>query len=242
MLDSIEKLLVLQERDLRIERLEEELEQIPAQRASLQGKTRSSKEALDAAKKKVMEIEARRKELELEANTIKERVAKYSNQQLQTKKNEEYKALTNEIENCRKQIMALEDRQIGCMEETEVAQKQVLAAQKIADAARQDMESSVGDLDSRETGLKKELAEMETSRQELAAAVEETTRHRYQRLFDLKGGRVVVGIQHGVCGGCHMRLPAQIPVMVRGAQELVTCPNCGRILYYTRDMDMAVAE
>ena len=24
--------------------------------------------------------------------------------------------------------------------------------------------------------------------------------------------------------------------------ELVTCSNCGRILYYTRDMDLAVAE
>ena len=25
-------------------------------------------------------------------------------------------------------------------------------------------------------------------------------------------------------------------------QEIVTCPNCNRILYYTRDMDLAVAD
>ena len=52
----------------------------------------------------------------------------------------------------------------------------------------------------------------------------------------------MVGIDHGVCGGCHMRVPAQIIVSCRAAQEIVTCPNCGRILYYTRDMDLVAAE
>ena len=57
-----------------------------------------------------------------------------------------------------------------------------------------------------------------------------------------KGGSVVVGIQHGVCGGCHMKFPVQLVVSCQAARELVTCPNCGRILYYTRDMDLAVTE
>ncbi len=33
-----------------------------------------------------------------------------------------------------------------------------------------------------------------------------------------------------------MKLPAQIIASCRGQAELVTCPNCGRILYYTPDM------
>jgi predicted nucleic acid-binding Zn-ribbon protein len=52
----------------------------------------------------------------------------------------------------------------------------------------------------------------------------------------------MVGIQHGVCGGCHMQLSRQVIVLCRADAELVTCPNCGRILYYTRDMDLAVAD
>lgn len=242
MLEAIEKLLILQDRDLKIERLENELEQIPAQRAALQGKTSSSRAALEAAKKRVMEIESRRKELELQVNGLKERIDKYSNQQLQTKKNDEYKALTNEIDNCRQQITGIEDREIECMEQTEKAQKEVKAAQAIADSARQEMESQVGELDSRETSLKAELAEVEAARETAAGEVERAALNRYQRLFDNKGGNVVVGIQHGVCGGCHMRLPTQVVVQVRGDQELVTCPNCARILFYTRDMDMVVAQ
>lgn len=242
MLEAIEKLLILQERDLRIERLTAELEQIPAQRAALQGRTSSSQAALDAAKKRVMEIESRRKELELEVKALKERIDKYSNQQLLTKKNDEYRALANEIENCKQQITGIEDREIECMEETEAAQRSVKSAQAVADGARKDMESQVGELDQRETTLKSELAEVETARDAAAALVESAAMNRYQRLLDGKGGRVVVGIQHGVCGGCHMLLPTQVRVQVRGNQEVITCPNCARILYYTRDMDMVVAE
>jgi len=86
------------------------------------------------------------------------------------------------------------------------------------------------------------LSELERNREDLAAAVEEGVRTRYERLVRSKGENVVVGVQHGVCGGCHMRLPAQIMVMCQAQQELVTCTNCGRILYYTRDMDLAVAD
>jgi uncharacterized protein len=83
---------------------------------------------------------------------------------------------------------------------------------------------------------------LETNRQELAAAVEDSSRGRYERLFKSKGENVVVGVQHGVCGGCHMRVPAQVLVTCQAQQELVTCPNCGRILYYSADMDLAVAD
>jgi predicted nucleic acid-binding Zn-ribbon protein len=72
--------------------------------------------------------------------------------------------------------------------------------------------------------------------------VEDDARMRYERLSKQKGHNVVVGIERGVCGGCHMRLNPQIVVSCRAEQEIVTCPNCGRILYYTRDMDMVVAD
>ena len=67
-------------------------------------------------------------------------------------------------------------------------------------------------------------------------------RARYERLVKSKGENVVVGVQHGVCGGCHMKLPAQILVACQGHQDVVSCTNCGRILYYTRDMSLAVTE
>jgi predicted nucleic acid-binding Zn-ribbon protein len=39
-----------------------------------------------------------------------------------------------------------------------------------------------------------------------------------------------------------MKLQRQVIVSCQGDQEIITCPNCGRILYYTRDMSLAVAD
>ena len=90
--------------------------------------------------------------------------------------------------------------------------------------------------------LKAKVAELEARRGDLASSVEESTRSRYERLFKFKGDNVVVGVQHGVCGGCHMQLPPQSMVHCQAQQEIVMCSNCGRILYYSRDMDLVVAE
>jgi predicted nucleic acid-binding Zn-ribbon protein len=104
------------------------------------------------------------------------------------------------------------------------------------------VDEQTAQLGSREQALKRELSELETNREELAVAAGETARGRYERLFKSKGGNVVVGVQHGVCGGCHMRVPPQLLVSCQAQQELITCSNCGRILYYTTDMDLAVVE
>jgi hypothetical protein len=53
---------------------------------------------------------------------------------------------------------------------------------------------------------------------------------------------VVVGVARGVCGGCHMQLSRQLVVTCQADQEIVSCLNCGRILYFTPDMDTAVVE
>ena len=96
------------------------------------------------------------------------------------------------------------------------------------------MDDQLAQLAAREQNLQKELAELEANREELASAVDDSARGRYERLVRSKGENVVVGIHHGVCGGCHMRVPPQLLVSCQAEKELVACSNCGRILYYTQ--------
>jgi predicted nucleic acid-binding Zn-ribbon protein len=39
-----------------------------------------------------------------------------------------------------------------------------------------------------------------------------------------------------------MKLSRGTVVACQAQQEIVTCTNCGRILYFTRDMDLAIAD
>lgn len=242
MQEIIEKLLILQDRDRKISRVSQELAHISPERENLRQRAAATQSLMEASKTRVKQIEAERKRLELEVEGKKGQIEKYANQQLQTRKNEEYKALAHEIEMAKEAIFQIENQEITLMEQTEAAQKEVVRATAEAAAAKKLLEDQIGLLNQREENLKKELAELTSGRGAIAGAIDASTVARYERLFKNKGENVVVNIEHGVCGGCHMRLTPQVMTQCRGQGELVTCPNCARILYFTAGMDLKQAE
>lgn len=242
MLDVLEKLLILQERDRKIAQLHEEIAAIEPQRQRVQTRTARAQATSESAKQQLRHLETDRKRLELEVEGLKQQIERYSLQQFQTKKNDEYRALAHEIETARSNITRLEDNEIEIMEQAERVQKEAGAAAQAAAAAVQTAAKELADLQAREDNLRTELARLETDRNQLTTGIDPAVLSRYERLRKNKGERVIVGIDHGCCGGCHMRLPAQILIVCQADQEIPTCPNCARILYYTRDMSLAAAE
>src|ERR1700734_2458414 len=122
MYDIIEKLLILQDRDRKIMRTREELARMEPERATLRTQTGGAASTLEAAKTRGKQIESDRKQRELDVESKKQLIGKYSLQQFQTKKNEEYRALAHEIETCRAEIAKLEDQQLDLMEQGEICQ------------------------------------------------------------------------------------------------------------------------
>ena len=242
MLEVIEKLLILQDRDRRIRRVKTELAAIDPQRQAMKNKADGAKSSLERSRQRVMEIETKRKQLELEVVSKKEQIEKYGLQQFQTRKNDEYQALAHEIATCKEGISKIEDEEIELMEQAEQAAKVVSEASRILKDAQGIVDGEVKQLDGSEANLRKELAELESNRESISAAVDEGARFRYERIMKTRGDNVIVGIEHGVCGGCHMKIPPQVIVHARAQQELTACSNCGRILYYTPEMSLAGAD
>jgi predicted nucleic acid-binding Zn-ribbon protein len=242
MIQSVEKLLILQERDCRIGQVEGELANIEPQQQTLRASAAAAQAELDQAKGRLRQIETSRDGLELEVKAKKDLIAKYCLQQFQTRKNEEYRALAHEIETCKAAIFKIEDQEIELMEQGEATQKEIVRATRAVEETGKQVAERLAQLGAREQGLQEELAGLQASRQELAAAVGESARSRYERLVRSKGGKVIVGVEHGVCGGCHMRLPPQLLVECQAEKGIVTCSNCGRIVYYTADMDLAIMD
>src|SRR5258708_4391065 len=173
MLDTIEKLLILQERDRQILRMENELAHIEPERQMLAAKAAGAQTSLEAAKLQGRQIESDRKKLELDVEAKKQQIEKYSLQQFQTKKNDEYRALAHEIETCKGVIIKLEDQQLELMEKAEAAQKDVVLATQTSNEARKLVDGQVAALATREQNLKKELAELQSNREQLLLAVDE---------------------------------------------------------------------
>jgi len=222
-------------------RVEAELNNSGPERIALENRAKIIQTQLDAAKQRVKQIESDRKKLELDVEAKKGQIAKYALQQFQTKKNEEYRALAHEIEMCRDAITKLEDQQLELMEQAETATREMNEISRAAATTLKDVELAKAALNDKEVRLKKELETLQSDYSRLEEAVEEGVRDKYIRLRRQKGASTVVGIDRGICGGCHMKLPMQVIITCQGQQELVSCPNCGRILYFTREMELAVA-
>src|SRR3954454_22500586 len=123
MTETIEKLLILQDRDRKLRRVQGRMARMEPDRQMLKAKAAGAQAGLDQAKTRVKELESARKDLELEVEAKKELIVKYANQQFQTRKNEEYRALAHEIETCKGDIFKIEDRELGLTEQAETAQK-----------------------------------------------------------------------------------------------------------------------
>jgi predicted nucleic acid-binding Zn-ribbon protein len=55
---------------------------------------------------------------------------------------------------------------------------------------------------------------------------------RYDRIRK-KYGRVIAPVFDGICYGCFQRLPTQLAQENRN-EETLSCPHCGRFLYFMR--------
>jgi uncharacterized protein len=231
MLDVIQKLLTLQDRDQRLRNFQSELSHLPEERKAREKQIADSAAQLERAKARAKEIEMEKRALEIEAGSKRDAIARYRQQQLQTRKNEEYAALAHEIEAAEKTIVALEDQELDLMEELEKLEPQLDTAERVHTEELTKLEHLLSALETKKSNLETRIAELKNEHQLLAKELDEDVVELYLRLFKTKHGIAVATLEHEVCMGCHMKVPAQTVVQVRAAKQIVHCPQCGRILY-----------
>ncbi len=230
-LPAVTELLIIQDRDRKLRQLNTELKNAPHERKALEAKLAGTAAALDAAKLRAKEIEVKRKELENSVGSLNERISKYENQKLGTKKNDEYQAFDHQIETLKKEIAGLEDQELALMEAAEAQKVVIAAADKAASETRGMVERQIADLDSKIKAIGGQREEITAERAKLAAGVDEDLLDTYQRLFDKKDALAIAALANEICQGCHVKAQTHIVHAVKSAKDVTHCLNCGRILY-----------
>src|SRR6478752_1120431 len=170
--------------------------------------------------------------LELDAQTRRDSIAKYKTQQYQTRKNDEFQAISQEIHRFEKEIEQIEDREIELMEQTEQLQKESARTELELKTAKRQSEVQQADLKKKEATLGERLKQAEDDRGRLVQGLDEDLLFQYTRLFATKGGNAVVPVEHEFCMGCHMKNTSALVHRAKLGREIVHCQQCGRILYH----------
>lgn len=232
MLKTLQDLLQLQELDRRAIQLRKDLDDIPSRkertRLRLQDREEAFQKAEAAWKQESLEI----KKIELDIDEAKENIRRFRQQQFEVKTNEGYRTLVHEIEVASKKIHGLEDAELERMEKAEQLKEALTRARREVDEERIRVERECAEMDERAAGVQQELSGIEADRAARTGGVDEQWMGRYDRIMKHVGDAAIVPVDHGTCGGCHMKLPPQVVHDTRRADAITACTFCGRMLYW----------
>lgn len=228
---SIEKILILQDRDSKRLSLEAQLKAIPRDVAAIEQKIAAEKAAIETARTELKELEVKKKALETEIRTNEEKLGRYKTQQLEVRKNDEFKALGLQIESAQEGIGGLEAKELEIMYAIDEAKKRFAAAEGGLKQKITDFEARILNLHTKETGVQAEAGQAREAVAAARGAVDPAGLRVYDRLAT-RGFPVCVAIREGKCGGCHLKVSSEVESEARKGEKLAACDQCGRIVYF----------
>lgn len=230
--DCTTSLLILQDRDMNLQRIDRDLAHLPVEKASTQKKIADLEAEIAAGKQLVKELEVRGKMIETAMGDVEQQLLKYKNQQLLVKKNDEYQALTHEIELTESKISDLEEKEIELLYELDEARKKQGEDEAVCREKIEVEKRFLGRLDEKEANLKGEIDAARQALAEVEASIEKPMLSVYRRVSRGLKFPIIVAQKDAKCQGCHMRVSSSVEVEVMKGNEITTCDNCGRILYF----------
>jgi hypothetical protein len=232
MLPIIASLLQVQERDQLLHSLQRDLKTIPSLKERAKTQLADDQATTDAALAKMREVEIKMKNLDLDIQTRQNTIQRLKDQQLQTRKNDEFQALGHEVVRYQNDVSALEDKQLDNMELLEAAKADLKVAQDLLAVTQGHVNEEIAALEERSKNLTARINELKADRDQVAAKAEPGALSLYERLFKNKNGSALVAADSGVCRGCNMKLINATLNALKADDVIVHCEQCGRMLYF----------
>jgi uncharacterized protein len=230
---ELEKLIALQNLDTTIRRLEKELEAIPQRRAEIEGEFDQRAFEIRALESLRDEAKHTRARLENEAVEQRGRAERAERNLMSSKKQDEYTAAIREADAARKQISTLETQileQMEGLEKAEAALKE--RADEIA-TLNSDREARLKAFDELTQQQSQLLIAARAERDQVFANLPKPMSAMYSRISArIRDGVAVAEARNRSCSACFMALRPQVMAEIRRGEEIITCDNCGRILFY----------
>ncbi len=232
MIPELENLITLQKLDLQIRAIETRLARIPVEVEELEKEIATERANVKAAEDRLGESQKQRRTMEGELEHMETSLAKYKDQLMQVKTNDEYKAMQKQIENSEEEIGKKEEDILVGMDEADRLQEQLKLRQKELEEGQKKMTSMEADLETEATRLRSELETETSEREKLLATIDAGLLAQYRKVSDARSGIAMAEAKDEHCDVCHVRLRPQVYNEIRVGKEILSCDSCGRIMYY----------
>jgi len=230
---ELQHLVALQNLDTSIRRIEKELEAIPQRRAEIEREFDQRASDIKALEKSRDDARHTRARLETEILEQRSRAERAERNLMSSRRQDEYTAAIREADAARKQTSALETQVLEQMEIFEQAETDLKERADEISSLNSDREARLKAFDD-ETNMRiQQLENQRSEREQVFNGLPKPMSSLYNRISArIRDGVAVAQARNSSCTACFMALRPQIMSEIRRGTEVITCDNCGRILYY----------
>jgi predicted nucleic acid-binding Zn-ribbon protein len=227
MLDRIQRI------DLEIEAVGKEGEVCRKEFEKAAAELKEIQNELDAIASEIEELKGARREFEEKIRLNIEKIESDEKRLGEITKEKQYSALTKEIANAQKKRKLHEMELAAVKEKLENKKNELEKKNASFNEKTEEVERGLEELEVKEKQWEAAMKEKKARRETVAGSISPDLLTRYETIRQRRGGLGVVQVKNETCLGCYMNIPPQVYIqLVKGTEEIITCPNCHRILYF----------
>ena len=236
MKEHLDRLIALQEADLRLEEIAERKRRIPELVEAARQPLLTVQATRDSLKQEVDKLSKDRKSCEQDLAEQEQAISKLQDRTTkgEIKTNREYQAHLVEIELAKKKKGEIEEQLLILMDQVDTKKKDLAQAEAVAKEADKRFAAEKASLEGSVGALEEELAALRQKRETMVVAIEPSLLRTYEKLRRSKKGHALAGVnKDGSCIACRLHVQPQVVAEVKRAATIHTCEHCQRILYWT---------
>lgn len=199
--------------------------------ALLENRLEEFKKAVEDEKTRLSELQTTYRSYESNSTDYQSQIAKSQEKLKAVKTNKEYQSGLKEIEEIEELISKLEDKMIGCLEDIDATEQQLVSnsgiLEKMIVEVKGDQEKMAHDSETQ----KKELSRLQNERQLMLENIDPGLLKNFKSVQSIVGEIALAGVRDAVCQVCNVNLPPQMYNELLRVDKLLYCPHCQRIIY-----------
>jgi predicted nucleic acid-binding Zn-ribbon protein len=237
---TAENLRDLHDLHRRAKALRDRLASAPKTLANRQAVLTGRQAALDETRKALQDSRVQVNTREVQLQGLQAKIDDLKVKLNQARKNEEYKAIQNQIAHDTNTLGKLEDEVLEAMTRGDTHVSGVAALEGEVGKLAADVVAQKTQVETQAVEQGAKLQELEAAIAEAEAIIAEDQREQYRRNVKQRGADAFAAVEGGACTGCFVSVTAQTINELINCTTLIFCKSCGRILYLTEE-EMPVA-
>lgn len=234
---QIQQLVELQKVDDEIFTVRQRMDNAPQDLKSLEQKFKSVEDRRNHILDKLSHLQEQKKRLAIEIEDDSSKINKSKSKLMQVGNAREYQAVQKEMDSMERINRSREEEKNTLLEELRIQTSHLEEIDKEYETVKADLDKKRETMDISLEADKAELQKLAGRRELVSKNISLPIFMRYEFIRKRLEHPVIVQVEDGICSGCHIAIPPQTFIELQMGQQILSCPNCQRLIYWNQHFE-----